>query len=185
MSAQNFDAVIFDLDGVITNTASIHSKAWKIAIDSFLKQYPTNQNVDLNDFDIENDYCKYVDGKPRYEGVESFLTSRKIHLDFGSPEDKPGHETYCAIGNKKNEIFHQLLDKEGAEIFSSTVDFINELISNDILIGVASSSKNCEVILNTTGLSKLFLTRVDGTNSAEMGLKGKPEPDIFLQAAKS
>jgi beta-phosphoglucomutase family hydrolase len=185
MSAQEFDAVIFDLDGVITNTASIHSKAWKIAIDDFLKQYASKHDSKYKAFDIKEDYCKYVDGKPRYEGVESFLSSRNIHLDFGNAEDKPGYQTYCAIGNKKNEIFHHLLDSEGAEIFSSTIEFINELISNDILIGVASSSKNCEKILDTTGLSKLFLTRIDGINSAEMGLKGKPEPDIFLQAAKN
>ncbi len=185
MSVQEFDAVIFDLDGVITNTATLHCKAWKTTFDKFLVNYSNEHGRSLSKFDKEKDYLMYIDGKPRYEGVESFLKSRGIKLEFGNVDDKPGFETYCAIGNKKNQIFNQLLEKEGAEIFESSIDFIKELISNDILIGLASSSKNCKRIIDSTGLSPYFLTRVDGTCSAELGLKGKPEPDIFLQAAKN
>ena len=183
MSVNGFDAVIFDLDGVITNTATLHSKAWKMSIDAFLETQSENKYADIKPFEEEKDYLAYVDGKPRYDGVNSFLKSRNIKLEFGFPTDKAGYETCCALGNKKNEIFHKLLEKDGAEVFDSTIKLVKELISNDVLVGVASSSKNCKKILETAGLSSLFPVRVDGVTSAEIGLNGKPEPDIFIEAS--
>ncbi|MBN2778662.1 MAG: beta-phosphoglucomutase family hydrolase [Bacteroidales bacterium] len=180
----DFDAVIFDLDGVITDTASIHSMAWKQTLDGVIKHYCNLYDKDYVAFDIKGDYLKYVDGKPRYDGVESFLNSRNIILPYGTPDDESGMLTVCGIGNKKNEIFNNILNEKGAFVFESTIKLINDLIENDIRVGVASSSKNCRPILKKAGLEHYFEVFIDGIVSVERNLKGKPEPDIFLTACK-
>jgi beta-phosphoglucomutase family hydrolase len=178
-----FDAVIFDLDGVITKTALVHSHAWKAMFDSYLKERESRFNESFIEFTHENDYLPYVDGKPRYQGVQSFLQSRNINIPFGDAENDPKLETVCALGNRKNFFFNEILEKEGVEAYPSTVSLIHELIEKGIKVGVASSSKNCKVVLTASKLIQLFETRVDGEVSAEIGLKGKPEPDIFTTAA--
>jgi len=183
MSKYKFDAVIFDLDGVITKTALVHSAAWKKMFDDYLKDRAAKLNEDFVEFSHEKDYLPYVDGKPRYKGVESFLKSRKIELPFGYPNDEPGKETVCGLGNRKNEAFNQVLDRDGVEEYSSTVELIHKLKSEGIRVGVASSSKNCKAVLEKAGLIELIETRVDGVVSAELGLQGKPEADIFTTAA--
>ncbi len=185
MSKLNFDAVIFDLDGVITQTALVHSRAWKKMFDEYLQEREKKFGEPFSEFRSKEDYLPYVDGKPRYEGVKSFLLSRGIEIPFGTPEDKPESETVCGLGNRKNIAFNEVLDKEGVKVYESTVKLIHELKAADIRIGVASSSKNCFAVLQAAGLLPLIETRVDGEVSAEMGLKGKPEPDIFLTAAKN
>ena len=182
MSKHYFDAVIFDLDGVITDTASVHSAAWKQMFDAFLRQYAKENNSVFREFNHESDYLPYVDGKPRYKGVASFLASRGIDLPFGNPNDTPAMESICGLGNRKNEIFNESIKAGNINVFKSTVDFIHDLRAANIRIGVASSSKNAEIVLDTIGLLNLFETRVDGVISAELGLKGKPEPDIFTAA---
>ncbi len=180
----DFEAVIFDLDGVITDTASIHSMAWKQTFDGVLKHHSNLYDKKYIAFDIKNDYLLYVDGKPRYEGVESFLNSRNIIFPYGCPEDKPEQLTVCGIGNRKNELFNKLLDEKGAFVFETTVNFINTLIEHDIKIAVASSSKNCRHILKKAGLEHYFKVCIDGVTSVNRKLKGKPEPDIFITACQ-
>ena len=183
MTNKNFDAVIFDLDGVITKTALVHSSAWKKMFDDYLKERAEKTGEEFIEFTHENDYLNYVDGKPRYKGVLSFLESRGIELPFGDPEDSTEKETVCGIGNRKNIAFNEILKRDGVEVYPSTVELIHELKKKGIKVGVASSSKNCKVVLEASGLLDLMETRVDGIVSAELGLDGKPEPDIFTTAA--
>lgn len=178
-----FEAVIFDLDGVITKTALVHSAAWKKMFDEYLLKREERDGEKFQEFSHENDYLPYVDGKPRYKGVESFLQSRGIDIHFGDPSDSPEMETVCGLGNMKNKAFNDVLEKDGVEVYKSTVALIHELKDKGIHVGVASSSKNCKAVLEEAGLIDLMETRVDGVVSAEIGLNGKPEPDIFTTAA--
>ena len=184
MSRYTFESVVFDLDGVITKTATVHSHAWKKMFDDFLKNWEKEHNEPFKEF-TQSDYLAFVDGKPRYDGVKSFLESRNIDLPFGSPDDGPEKETVCGLGNKKNAAFNDVLSTEGVETYPSTVAFMKALKAAGIRVGVASSSKNCEAVLKAAGLEDLVETRVDGVVSAELGLNGKPAPDIFLTAAKN
>lgn len=183
MSKLHFDAVIFDLDGVITKTALVHSSAWKKMFDDFLQSYSSKNNIPFREFTHSGDYLPYVDGKPRYKGVQDFLLSRGIELPFGDPSDDINSETVCGLGNRKDFAFNEILKRDGVGVYESTVDLIRQLKENDIKVGVASSSKNCAPVLDAAGLLGLFETRVDGVVSAELKLKGKPEPDIFTTAA--
>ena len=182
MEKHSFRAVIFDLDGVITGTASVHSAAWKQMFDEFLKAHADKTGEPFREFTHTDDYLPYVDGKPRYKGVASFLESRGIDLPYGDPTDSPDQETVCGLGNRKNELFNEMIAQGNVEVFSTTVDFIKELQEKGIKVGVASSSKNAKPVLDAAGLTDLFETRVDGIVSAELNLKGKPEPDIFTTA---
>lgn len=180
-----FNSVIFDLDGVVTRTATIHAHSWKQVFDEYLKLREKRDGEPFQEFTYQRDYLIYVDGKPRYKGVQNFLESRNIHLPFGDPDDSPDKETICGIGNKKNKLFDKLLQEEGAEVFDSTVSLINDLKNNGIRVGVASSSKNCLAVLKSAHLEHLFETRVDGIISQKLNLKGKPEGDIFVTAARN
>lgn len=182
MKTIHFDAVIFDLDGVITNTAEVHSKAWKRMFDEFMQQWSEKNNTSFEPFTHQKDYLPYVDGKPRYKGVASFLESRNIDIPYGTPEDSPEKETVCGLGNRKNQKFNETLQKEGVTVFDSTVNIIHQLKDAGVQIGVASSSKNCRAVLEAAGLLDLFETRVDGEASVKLNLKGKPEADIFTTA---
>ncbi len=184
MSKHQFEAVIFDLDGVITKTANVHSRAWKKMFDDYLRFREETKGESFREFTSE-DYLHYVDGKPRYDGVKSFLDSRNISLPFGTPEDNPEEETVCGLGNRKNIAFNEVLKNEGVEAYPSTVRLLEQLKKDDIRIGVASSSKNAEGVLKAAGLMDFIETRVDGVVSADIGLKGKPAPDIFVTAAKN
>ncbi|MCD4663830.1 MAG: beta-phosphoglucomutase family hydrolase [Bacteroidales bacterium] len=183
MKKNKFKAVIFDLDGVITKTALVHSAAWKKMFDEYLFKREKKHGEPFREFSHEDDYLCYVDGKARYDGVESFLHSRGINLPYGDPSDSSDKETICGLGNMKNQAFNAVLERDGVEVYKSTVSLIHELKEKGFHVGVASSSKNCKVILDKAGLLELMETRVDGVVSAEMGLKGKPEPDIFTTAA--
>jgi beta-phosphoglucomutase family hydrolase len=176
---------IFDLDGVITQTARVHFKAWKNTFDGFLKKWSEKEGGEFKPFTNEDDYLPYVDGKPRYQGVKAFLESRDISLPFGEPSDSGEKETICGIGNRKNEKFCEIVEKEGVDIYDSTVSFIRELKNHNVKVGVASSSMNCRFILEKTHLNGLFETIIGGIVSKEIGLKGKPHPDIFLVAAEN
>lgn len=182
MSNYSFDAVIFDLDGVITQTALVHSAAWKKMFDEYLQVRAERYGEPFQEFTHTDDYLPYVDGKPRYEGVRSFLLSRGIELPYGDPGDPPGTETICGLGNRKNQAFNEVLARDGVQVYQSTVAFIKALKEAGIKVGVASSSKNCQAVLQAANLADLFETRVDGIVSSELGLKGKPEPDIFTTA---
>ena len=179
----NFDAVIFDMDGVITKTAVVHSLAWKKMFDAYLHFREKQYKEPFHEFTHANDYLPFVDGRPRYKGVEAFLISRGINIPFGTPEDETGKETVCGLGNRKNECLNAVLEEDGVEVYDSSIMLIRELLDRNIKVGVATSSKNCITILEKAGITNLFETRVDGIVSAELGLKGKPEPDIFTTAA--
>ncbi|MFC1590330.1 trehalose-phosphatase [Candidatus Omnitrophota bacterium] len=185
MNRYSFDSVIFDLDGVITKTALVHAKAWKAVFDEYLRLREKRDKEPFKEFTHEADYLPYVDGKPRYKGVQSFLESRAVKISFGDPSDTPDKETVCGIGNRKNDMFREVLNTQGAEIYDSTIKFINTLKDAGVRVGVASSSKNCKLILTSAGIEDMFETRVDGEVSARIGLKGKPEGDIFVTAARN
>ncbi len=179
-----FKCAIFDLDGVVTETAKVHSAAWKVMFDEFLARRAKARGEPFAEFTGE-DYLKWVDGKPRYKGVNDFLASRGITLEYGTPEDAPDLETVCGLGNRKNVSFQAVLKEKGAHVFPSSVNFIRELKARGIRVGVASSSKNTQLVLQKAKLEDLFETRVCGVVSAELGLSGKPDPDIFVVAAKN
>jgi len=178
----SFEAVIFDMDGVITKTALTHAAAWKKMFDEYLLKREKEHGEKFVEFTHEGDYLPYVDGKPRYKGVESFLESRGIKIPFGDSADTAEMETVCGLGNRKNIAFNEVLEKEGAEVYPSTERLISELKAAGIKLGVASSSKNCKPVLERVNLLDVFDARVDGVVSAELGLHGKPEPDIFTTA---
>jgi alpha,alpha-trehalase len=184
ISPSEYEAVIFDLDGVVTNTAEVHATAWKTMFDEYLQQRAERREDSYEPFDRGADYRRYVDGKPRYDGVKSFLESRSIDLAYGDPGDEPRKETICGLGNRKNELFNELLEKDGAPVFQSSVDLIHTLRDHGFKTAVASSSKNCAAVLKAAELTKLFEAKVDGVDLAELGLDGKPAPDMFVEAAR-
>ncbi len=179
-----FDAVIFDLDGVVTRTASVHARAWKQVFDEFLRQRAERTGARFEPFEIEVDYPQHVDGKPRYDGVRDFLASRGIALPEGEPDDPPDEATVCGLGNRKNELYNELLESGGVEIFEDTVERIRHWRRLGFKTAIVSSSRNCAAVLRATGLADLFDVRVDGSVAARLGLEGKPAPDIFVKAAE-
>lgn len=183
MSEYSYDAVIFDMDGVITKTALVHSQAWKLVFDEYLKSKEKKDGKPFKEFTYERDYLTYVDGKPRLKGIQSFLESRGINLDLGSPQDGADVETVYSIGNQKNAKFRHVLETDGIEVYESTIALIKELRSKGLKTAVVSSSKNCEFVLKSAGVLDLFDARVDGVIALERNLEGKPEGDIFVEAA--
>ncbi|MBE0428494.1 MAG: beta-phosphoglucomutase family hydrolase [Thermoleophilia bacterium] len=178
-----YQAVLLDLDGVITRTAHIHAKAWKLMFDSYLRQLSEREGKTRAPFDIGADYLKYVDGKPRYDGVRSFLASRNIKLPEGTPDDPPDRETVSGLGNHKNDIFHQMLREGGVETYADAVEQIHRWLAKGMKTAVITSSRNGGEILRSAGLQDLFTVKIDGVDAAELGLRGKPAPDTFLKAA--
>src|ERR1051326_1333800 len=181
----NFGAAVFDIDGVITRTAVVHSLAWKKMFDEYLRYRASAHNEPFREFTHSADYLSYVDGRPRYQGVDTFLKSRGIHLPFGSPIDEPRKEPVCGLGNRKNQFFNRVLEQDGVDLYESTVKLIEEMLIMGVKVGLATSSKNCAAVLGKAGIQNLFQTRVDGVVSAHIGLKGKPEPDIFTTASEN
>ena len=184
ISSEQFSAVIFDLDGVVTRTAKVHAAAWKNMFDQYLRTRAESRGKKFQPFDIEEDYRLYVDGKPRSEGAKCFLESRNILLPYGKPDDPPEKETVCGLGRKKDLFFLDLLKKEGVETYESTVRLIRKLRSGRMHTAIVSSSRNCRHVLEAAGITKLFDAIVDGTDSSRLRLKGKPDPDVFLEAAR-
>ncbi|UCC75198.1 MAG: beta-phosphoglucomutase family hydrolase [Gemmatimonadota bacterium] len=184
VSRADFDAVIFDLDGVVTRTASVHARAWKQTFDEFLARRATGDGESHRPFDLETDYAAHVDGKPRYDGVRDFLAARGIELPEGDPSDGPEMETVCGLGSRKNELYNELLEDVGVEVFEDTVSQIRAWRGMGLKTAIVSSSKNCAAVLQIAGLTDLFDVRVDGVELARLGLKGKPAPDMFLKAAE-
>ena len=176
-------AFIVDLDGVVTRTATEHAKAWKQLFDDYLRQVADRTGEPFVPFDLETDYVTYVDGKPRYDGVRSFLESRGIDLPFGSADDAPDLETVCGLGNKKNDLFNEVVRTQGVEVFETTVSLIEAMRAAGVKTAVVSSSKNCRLVLESAGLMHLFEVMVDGVYAAENHLPGKPAGDTYVRAA--
>ena len=169
---------LFDLDGVLTPTAKVHNKAWKATFDEFLAARG------LPEFDSVHDYNDYVDGKPREAGVRDFLASRGITLPEGTPDDPPDAQTVNGVGNRKNVLLLQLLEEGGLEPYPSSVTYLQQAKAAGLRRAVVSSSANTLQVITSTGLIDYLEARVDGTTIRERGLKGKPAPDTFLEAAR-
>ncbi|MCX8562913.1 beta-phosphoglucomutase family hydrolase [Mycolicibacterium mucogenicum] len=177
-------ACLFDLDGVLTDTASVHKKAWKAMFDDYLRQRADRDGEPFIPFDSHDDYLRYVDGKPRQDGVRSFLRSRGIDLPDGGPDDPPDAETVAGLGNRKNEMFQKVLHDDGVEAFSGSRRYLEAVAAAGLGIAVVSSSANTRQVLDATRLSRFVQQRVDGLTLRDEHLAGKPAPDSFLRAAQ-
>ena len=177
-------ACLFDLDGVLTDTASVHKKAWKAMFDDYLRQRAERDGEPFVAFDSHGDYLQYVDGKPRQDGVRSFLRSRGIDLPDGNPDDPPDAETVAGLGNRKNEMFQKVLHDDGIEAFSGSRRYLEAVAAAGLGIAVVSSSANTRQVLDVTGLSHFVQQRVDGLTLRDEHIAGKPAPDSFLRAAQ-
>ncbi|MGK2942582.1 MAG: beta-phosphoglucomutase family hydrolase [Immundisolibacter sp.] len=184
LSPRDYDAVLFDLDGVLTRTASVHAAAWKKLFDAFLEQRAAQSGDALVPFDLDADYRRYVDGKPRFDGVVNFLKSRGIELPLGAPEDGPEVQSVHALGSLKDKYFLQDLEKSGVEVYDNAIALIHKLRAQEIKTAVVSASNNCAAVLKAAGIVQLFDARVDGTDVTRLDLNGKPAPDSFLEAAR-
>lgn len=184
LSPRDYDAVLFDLDGVVTRTASVHAAAWKRLFDELLETHVARGGAAFEPFDPETDYRRLVDGKPRHDGVVAFLSSRGIDLPEGRSDDPPGTQSVYALGKLKDRYFHEHLHAHGADVYGSTVDLIRALRAQDVRTAVVSSSSNCRAVLEAARIENLFDVRVDGTDIEPLHLQGKPAPDVFLEAAR-
>src|SRR3974390_316173 len=184
ISREQYDAVLFDLDGVITDTASLHAACWKRMFDDYLQTRAKQRGEVFRPFDIATDYRLYVDGKPRFDGVRDFLTSRSIELPEGTPDDPPQAKTVCGLGNRKNDLIHEVIEDVGVKAYEGSVKLIRQLHRQGFKIAAVTSSQNCTPVLQATKLDSLFDVQVDGNMIAEQHLAGKPAPDTFLTAAR-
>ncbi|ROR74236.1 HAD family hydrolase [Bogoriella caseilytica] len=171
------DAVLFDLDGVLTPTAEVHMRAWSRLFTPYLDARGVDPYTD-------EDYFAHIDGRPRYEGVRTLLSSRGITLDEGEPSDSAEAETICGLGNRKNAEFSAVLEAEGVTPYPGSVRLVDSLIARGVAVAVVSSSKNAPAVLRAAGIDDRFEVVIDGAVAAELGLPGKPEPDTFSYAAK-
>lgn len=184
INREAFDAVLFDLDGVITDTASVHAACWKEMFDDYLQKRATEKGEAFLPFDLATDYRLYVDGKPRFDGVRDFLASRGINLTKGSPDDPSAAETICGLGNRKNELLNKIIKTSGVKSYEGSVQLIHDLRARGFKLGIVTSSQNCSAILKATKLDGIFDVQVDGNTIHAQHLAGKPAPDTFLKAAE-
>ncbi|MGD1240789.1 beta-phosphoglucomutase family hydrolase [Mycobacterium seoulense] len=177
-------ACLFDLDGVLTDTASVHTKAWKAMFDDYLSERAERTGEKFVPFDAAVDYRQYVDGKKREDGVRSFLQSRGIDLPDGSPDDPGDAETVYGLGNRKNDMFQQVLRKDGVEVFEGSRRYLEAVSAAGLGIAVVSSSANTRDVLEITGLDRFIQQRVDGVTLRDEHIAGKPAPDSYLRGAE-
>jgi beta-phosphoglucomutase family hydrolase len=178
------EAALFDLDGVLTQTAKVHNRAWKQMFDEYLRERARRTGEPFVPFDSGHDYDEYVDGKPRYDGVRSFLASRGIELPPGTPDDDPGTETIDGLGNRKNELVLALIERDGVDAYEGSVRYVHAARDAGLRRAVVSSSANARDVLEAAGMLDLFDEIVDGNVAADEGLHGKPAPDTFLAGAR-
>lgn len=174
-------ACLFDLDGVLTSTASVHAAAWKQTFDAYL----AGRADAGGPFDIETDYATYVDGKRRADGVRDFLASRGITLDEGTPQDPPDADTVNGLGNRKNLLVQRMIDERGVQVHPGSVDYVRRVRDAGMRTAVVSSSANTQRVLESAGIADLFDARIDGLVAEREGLPGKPAPDMFLAGAEA
>jgi beta-phosphoglucomutase family hydrolase len=174
-------ALLFDLDGVLTQTAKVHFKAWKQTFDGYLK---SRDGDDFKEF-TQDDYNDYVDGMPRYDGVRSFLKSRGIELPEGSPGDSPDAETVDGIGNQKNDLVTEIIKRDGVEVYDGSVAYVKAAQQAGLKRAVVSASANCHAVLKAAGIEDLFEQIIDGNTTDEQHLRGKPHPDTYLAGARA
>jgi beta-phosphoglucomutase family hydrolase len=181
---ENIRAGLFDMDGVLTDTASVHTTAWKAMFDDYLRQRAERTGEKFVPFDAVADYRTFVDGKKREDGVRSFLASRGIELPDGKVDDDPGAETVHGLGNRKNELFTKVLQKDGVKVFEGSRRYLEAAREAGLAIAVVSSSANTEDVLKTAGLEQFVQQRVDGVTMREEHIAGKPKPDSYERAAQ-
>ena len=184
VTREAFDAVLFDLDGVLTDTAKVHAGCWKELFDDFLRERAAASGEPFRPFEIETDYRLHVDGKPRSDGVRDFLASRAIELPEGSPDDPPDGLTMAGLGNRKDAMVKSALDSQGVEAYAGSVEWVRQLRKEGMKTAVVSSSHNCAAVLRAAEIADLFDARVDGEVATREHLPGKPAPDTFLSAAE-
>ena len=184
ITPDKFDAVLFDLDGVITDTAMMHAACWKVMFNTYLKRRAETLGEEFISFEIDTDYLNYVDGKPRFDGVRDFLASRNITLDEGTPDSPATEESVCGLGNRKNELVNLRIQMHGVKVYQSSLDYVNFILSIGIKTAIVSSSANCRTVLKAAGIIDLFPVIVDGIAAKEKKLNGKPSPDMFMEAAR-
>ena len=177
-------ACLFDLDGVLTDTASVHRRAWKEMFDAYLSARAQRTGDRFVPFDIDADYESYVDGKKREDGVRAFLESRGFTLPEGGPADDADAETVNGLGNRKNELFQQRLQSDGVDVFDGSRRYLEAVSAAGLRVAVVSSSANTREVLDITGLARFVEVRVDGVTMRDDGIAGKPAPDSFLHAAQ-
>lgn len=176
-------ACLFDLDGVLTDTAAVHCAAWKDTFDALLAERAAREGVVFLPFDASADYLTFVDGKPRMDGVRDFLASRGITLPEGTPDDPPEANTIAGVGNRKNRELHRRIEADGVAVFDGSRRYLEAAMAAGLRRAVVSSSANTEAVLRVTGLESYVELRVDGVTIRQEGLAGKPAPDTFLVAA--
>jgi beta-phosphoglucomutase family hydrolase len=179
-----YDAVLFDLDGVITDTANLHAACWKQMFDGYLATRAAHAGEESRPFDLATDYLLYVDGKPRFDGVRDFLKSRRIQIPEGTPDDPPQAETVGGLGNRKNDLVNKAIEDTGVLPYDGSVKLIHQLRRDGFKMAVVTSSQNCNTVLSATKLDAFFEVRVDGNVIRAQHLRGKPAPDTFLMAAR-
>jgi beta-phosphoglucomutase family hydrolase len=184
ITRERYDAILLDLDGVITDTASVHAACWKQMFDEYLLNRATLRGEPFRPFEIATEYRLYVDGKPRFDGVRDFLTSRGIELPEGSMDDPPEAETVGGLGNRKNDLVNNIIEEKGVEPYEGSVTFIRQLRHQGFKIAVVTSSQNCTAVLKAAKLDHFFDLQVDGNVIHAEHLAGKPAPDTYLRAAK-
>lgn len=177
-------ACLFDLDGVLTETAKVHARAWKEMFDEFLRRRAEAGGTPCRPFDERADYDEFVDGKPRYDGVRSFLESRDITLPDGTPDDPPDAQTVDGLGNRKNELVLDIIRRDGVEPYDGSVRYVHAARDAGLQCAVVSSSTNCRDVLEAAGMLDLFDAIVDGNVARDEHLQGKPAPDTFLEGAR-
>lgn len=177
-------ACLFDMDGVITQTAKVHDAAWKEMFDAFLRDWSASHDQPFVPFDPVADYEQYVDGKPRLEGTASFLESRGIELPMGEESDPAGEHTIWGLSNKKNELIQQVIERDGVQVYEGSVRYVNAVREAGLRTAIVSSSANTEAVLKAAGVDGLFEVRVDHQVAEAAHLRGKPAPDTFLEAAR-
>ncbi len=182
---KNIRACLFDMDGVLTKTATVHAAAWKEMFDDYLQQHADETGEEFVPFDIASDYVKYVDGKLRQDGVRSFFESRGISLPEGTPEDDETRETIHGLGTRKNNRVQELIKTKGVDVYPDSITLLQAVRANGLKTAVVSASKNTPDVLRVTNLGDQFDYIMHGGIAAEQGLPGKPAPDTFLAAAKS
>jgi beta-phosphoglucomutase family hydrolase len=178
-------ACLFDLDGVLTKTATIHAAAWKEMFDDYLRERATRTGEEFVPFDPIADYDRYVDGKPRYDGVRSFLAARGIELPEGGPEAAPGSDTVRGLGDRKNKLVLQMIRERGVEVYEGSVRYLEAARDAGLRRAVVSSSANTSDVLVAAGVEGFFEARIDGVVAEREGLRGKPAPDTFLAGARA
>jgi beta-phosphoglucomutase family hydrolase len=181
---ESVHACLFDLDGVLTDTASVHTKAWKVMFDAFLQERAEKTGEQFVPFDPAADYRQYVDGKKREDGVRSFLASRDITLPDGNPDDSGDKDTVYGLGTRKNDAFQATLENDGVKVFDGSRRYLEKVTAAGLAAAVVSSSANTRHVLEITGLDKFIQQRVDGVTLREEHIAGKPAPDSFLRAAE-